>query len=141
MTLRFWRSTAPLRALVIAAALSAPGLSFGRPSVAAPQDYRFELDGQPVKSGATTIVTLRLVHVPDGKPVAGAIIIQTRFDMGPSGMKEMAAPAKAMPGDAGGVYQVETEPSMQGDWALTLAAKVQGEAQTVRGTVNIAVPK
>ena len=108
---------------------------------AAPQDYRFELDGQPVKAGAKTVMKVRLVHVPDGKPVAGAIIIQTRFDMGPSGMKEMAAPAKAMPGDTGGVYQVETEPSSPGDWALTLAAKVQGEAQTVRGTVNVAVPK
>ncbi len=131
----------PLRALMIAAVVSAAVLSFGRPSAAAPQDYRFELDGQPVKSGAKTIVKLRLIHVPDGKQVAGAIIIQTRFDMGPAGMKEMAAPAKAIPGDAGGVYQVETEPSAQGDWALTLAAKVQGEAHTVRGTVNIAVPK
>jgi YtkA-like protein len=141
MTLRLWRSAAPLRALVIATALSAAALPFGRPSVAAPQDYRFELDGQPVKSGTKTIVKLRLVHVPDGKPVSGAIVIQTRLDMGPSGMKEMAAPAKAMPGDTGGVYQVETEPSMAGDWALTLGAKVQGEVQTVRGTVNIAVPK
>lgn len=117
----------------------AVGVSCG--ALAAPQDYRFELDGQPVKSGAKTVVKIRLVHVPDGKPVAGAIIIQTRLDMGPSGMKEMAAPAKAMPGDSGGVYQIETEPSEQGDWALTLAAKVQGEAQTVHGTVNIAVPK
>ena len=140
MNVRSW-SAIPLRTLIIAAAIAASVLSVGRPSAAAPQDYRFELDGQPVKAGSKTIVKVRLVHVPDGKPVPGAIIIQTRLDMGPAGMKEMTAPAKAVPGDAGGLYQVETEPSMEGDWALTLSAKVQGEAQTVRGTVNIAVPK
>ena len=36
----------------------------------------------------------------------------------------------------GGVYSFEVEPGMTGTWALHLAAKVQGEPETVRGTVN-----
>jgi hypothetical protein len=30
---------------------------------------------------------------------------------------------------------------MGGKWALTLAAKVQGEAETVKGTVTLDIPK
>jgi hypothetical protein len=30
---------------------------------------------------------------------------------------------------------------MGGNWALALSAKVQGEAETVSGTVTIAIPK
>jgi hypothetical protein len=108
---------------------------------AAPADYRFELEGQPTKSGKAMVVKVRLVHMPDGKPVQGAVITQTKFDMGPEGMAEMGAPAKALPSSEPGIYQVETQPSMGGKWALTLAAKVQGETETVRGTVVIPVAK
>jgi len=33
---------------------------------------------------------LRLVHKPSGKPVADAAIVQTRLDMAPDGMADMA---------------------------------------------------
>lgn len=112
-----------------------------QPALAGAQDYRFELEGQPVKSGKATMVKVRLVHVPDGKSVPGALIIQTKFDMGPESMAEMAAPAKASPTPEPGIYQVETQPSMDGKWSLSLAAKVQGESETVRGTVIVPVPK
>jgi len=79
--------------------------------------------------------------VPDGKAVSDAIVIQTKFDMAPEGMAEMAAPAKTSATGEPGVYQVEAQPSMGGKWALTLSAKVQGEAETVRGTVVVPVPK
>ncbi len=55
--------------------------------------------------------------------------------MGPSGMETMTAPVKAMP-SKGGVYSFEIDPGMAGAWALHLTAKVQGEPETVRGTVN-----
>ncbi len=110
-------------------------------AMSAPQDYRFEIAGAPVKSGKATVIKVRLVHVPDGKPVSGAIITQTRFDMGPEGMATMTAPAKSSPADEPGLYQIEAKPSMAGKWGLTLGAKVQGEAQTVTGTVVVAVPK
>jgi hypothetical protein len=126
------------------AAIAVAAVFTGLPTMpvrATASDYRFEMDGQPVKSGKAMVVKIRLVHIPDGKPVAGAIIIQTRLDMGPDGMAEMTAPAKAVPGADPGIYQIEVEPSMMGRWGLTLAAKVQGEPATVRGTITLTVPK
>src|SRR5713226_9122966 len=83
-------------------------LTIGAPAQApaAGKDYRFELVGSPVKSGRATLITVRLVHVPDGKPVPGAIIIQTKLDMAPQGMASMTAPAKASATAGDGVYQI-----------------------------------
>ena len=110
-------------------------------AVAAAQDYRFEVAGPPAKSGKATIVKIRLVHIPDGKPVPGAVIFQTRFDMGPDGMASMTAPAKLVRSSDANLYQVELEPQMGGNWALSLSAKVQGETETVSGSVPITIPK
>src|SRR5439155_13386979 len=103
-------------------------------AIAAAQDYRFEAAGPPAKSGKATIVKIRLVHLPDSKPVSGAVIFQTRFDMGPDGMAEMTAPAKVVRANEANLYQLELEPAMGGNWALSLSAKVQGETETVNGT-------
>jgi len=109
---------------------------------AAAGDYRFELVGNPeTAADGKSIVAVRLTHAPDGKPVAGAIIIQTRADMGPDGMKEMTAPVNALPAKDPGVYRFEIEPGMGGGWMLTLAAKVQGETETVRGAVTVKLAK
>jgi YtkA-like len=108
---------------------------------AAAGDYRFELAGNPETSGGKSIVAVRLAHVPDGKPVAGAIIIQTRAHMTPDGMKEMTGPIKALPAKEPGIYRFEVEPGMAGGWLLTLAAKVQGEPETVRGSVTVKLAK
>jgi hypothetical protein len=108
---------------------------------AATSDYRFELDDASPTAGKATMIKVRLIHVPDGKRVPDAVIFQTRFDMGPDGMGTMTAPAKAVPGRDANAYAIEVEPSMAGNWALTLAAKVQGETETVRGTVAITVSK
>jgi hypothetical protein len=98
-------------------------------------DYRFELVGKPQLSGQKDIVQVRLVHATDGKAVPDAVIFESKADMGPAGMATMAAPMKALPAK-GGVYSFEVDPGMAGTWALHLAAKVQGEPDTVRGTVN-----
>ena len=108
---------------------------------AAAKDYRFEVVGPPVKSGKATQIKVRLLHLPEGKPVAGAIIIQTKLDMTPEGMASMIAPAKATAGPEPGIYQISAEPEMAGKWALHLSAKVQGEAETVSGTVTIPIAK
>jgi hypothetical protein len=104
-------------------------------------DYRFEVAGNPQAAGGKSIVAVRLTHTPDNKPVSGAVIIQTRADMGPDGMKEMTASVKALPPKEPGVYLFEVEPGMAGGWMLTLAAKVQGEAETVRGSVTVKLAK
>lgn len=108
---------------------------------AAAGDYRFELAGDPQAVAGKSVVTVKLMHVPDNKPVPGAVIIQTRADMGPDGMKEMTAPVKALPPKEPGVYLFEVEPGMAGGWMLSLAAKVQGEAETVRGSVTVKLAK
>ena len=121
--------------------VTAFGLAMPAKTIAAAQDYRFEAAGPPVKSGKATIVKIRLVHISDGKPVPGAVIFQTRFDMGPDGMAEMTAPAKLVRSSNANLYQLELEPQMGGNWALSLSAKVQGETETVNGTVHITIPK
>jgi hypothetical protein len=73
--------------------------------------------------------------------VPGAVIFQTRFDMGPDGMASMTAPAKLVRSSDANLYQVELEPQMGGNWALSLSAKVQGETETVTGSVPITIPK
>ena len=98
-------------------------------------DYRFELTGKPQLSAKKDIVQVRLVRVADGKPIPDAVVFESKADMGPSGMETMTAPVKALPAK-GGVYSFEIDPAMAGTWALHLAAKVQGEPETIRGTVN-----
>ena len=132
------RLAARFRSMVLAASVLSLPLA---PAMAAPQDYRFELAGPPARSANATLVKVRLVHVPDGKPVSGAVIDQSRFDMGPEGMAEMGAPVKALPPTEPGVYAFEAQPSMPGNWGLTLSARVPGETQPVRGTVTVPVPK
>jgi hypothetical protein len=95
---------------------------------------------QPAGQGKSN-VTLRLVHTPDKKPVNDAVIFQTSADMGPDGMPTMTAPAKALPASHPGLYTVEIEPGMAGNWELKLAAKVQGETETVRAALPVKLGK
>jgi hypothetical protein len=111
------------------------------PVRAAPADYRFEIvQVQPAGSGKSNI-TLRLVHVPDKKPVSDAVIFQSTADMRPDGMPTMTAPVKAMPAPQPGVYLFQVEAGMAGNWALQVAAKVQGETETVRATLPVKLGK
>ena len=103
--------------------------------LAAPNDYRFELvQAQPAGPGKTA-VAVRLVHVPDSKPVAGAVLFETKTDMGPGGMAEMTGKVGPLPSDQPGIYRFQVETGMAGKWQLALGAKVQGEAGTVRGNL------
>jgi hypothetical protein len=125
----------------IGAAIFATSTLAASYGLAASNDYRFELvQAQPAGAGKTA-VTVRLVHVPDSKPVAGAVLFETRSDMGPSGMGEMPGKVSPLPADKPGLYRFQIETGMAGKWALNLGAKVQGEADTVRGTVTFDAAK
>jgi hypothetical protein len=122
------------RAFIGAAIFAVPMLvaAYG---LAAPNDYRFELvQAQPAGPGKTT-VTVRLVHVPDSKPVPGAVLFESKTDMGPSGMAEMVGKVSPLPADQPGIYRFQVDTGMAGKWQLALGAKVQGEGGTVRGSV------
>ncbi len=121
-------------------ALLAASLTSMSAAHAAAQDYRFELAGKPTVSAGKNTVQVRLVHVTGGKPVPDAVIFESKADMGPAGMPTMPAPVTPMPAK-NGVYSFDVEPGMAGTWALHLAAKVQGEPDTVRGTVNVDLVK
>ena len=119
----------------IGAALFAASTLVAAYGLAAPNDYRFELvQAQPAGPGKTT-VTIRLVHLPDSKPVAGAVLFESKTDMGPSGMAEMTGKVSPLPSDQPGTYRFQVETGMAGKWQLALGAKVQGETGTVRSTV------
>jgi YtkA-like len=128
-------SIAVLTAAMITWAVAPNGYAAGR-------DYRFELAGAPQKDGkGTSLVSVKLVHLPDNKPVPGAVLIQSRADMGPIGMAAMTAPVKALPEQPAGTYRLEVQNESvwkkADNWALTLDAKVQGEPETVHGSVIV----
>ena len=98
-------------------------------------DYVFE----PVQTEVTRgepVVAVRLKHKATGKPVTDAVIFRTRIDMAPDAMAEMEAPLTPVPSSEPGVYAFKAELSMEGRWQLTIAAKVQGERETVIGQVT-----
>jgi hypothetical protein len=117
------------------------GMPMGTTQMAAMQAYRFELASPVETKGGKSLVSIRLVHVADKKPVIGALIIQSRADMGPIGMAAMTAPIKALPGTTPGVYPFEIANggvwNKPDKWALSFSAKVQGENATVRGSVIV----
>src|SRR5712664_2774183 len=96
------------------------------------KDYEFQLVDQTVKKG-DAIISVRLVHKPDGKAVPNAVILATRLDMAPAGMQEMGTKVTPMPGAGAepGVYRFKANLSMAGGCQLSLGAKVQGETGTV----------
>ena len=101
------------------------------------KDYEFQPVAAEVKSGVGGDVVLRLVHKPDGQPVAGAVFFRSRLDMSPESMGEMEARLTAQPSTEPGLYRFKAEPTMGGSWALKLMAKVPGESETVQGTIII----
>lgn len=94
------------------------------------KDYEFQLVDKAVKKG-DAIISVRLVHKPDGRPVPDAVIFAKRLDMAPDGMETMKTTIEPAPGGEPGVYKFKTALTMEGGWQLSLAAKVQGEAGTL----------
>ena len=125
---------------VIAGALIATALASST-ALGGAGDYRFELAGAPQKSPlGASIVSVKLIHVPNNKPVSGALVIGEKADMGPVGMAAMTAPVRAMP-EKNGVYQFAVQNggvwNKPDNWSLSIDAKVQGEPQTVHGALVV----
>lgn len=99
------------------------------------KDYAFEAVTAELKKGDDVVIAVRLVHKPTGKPVSDAVIVRTRVDMAPDNMADMASPVAAAPASEPGVYAFKTDLPMAGRYLLSVAAKVQGEPETVVGKV------
>lgn len=123
-----------LKKFALALALTA-GLS--APAFAGAKDYVFSPVDDHVPASKAGTIKVRLIHVPTQKPVTNAIIIQPRLEMPMAGMAPMATKVKAGPADANGDYVLTADLSMAGPWTLTLSAKVQGEAETITGSMPI----
>ncbi len=123
-----------------AAVTAAVTLSHGAARAAA-TDYTFEPIAAEVKKGDDVVVAVRLVHRPTGKPVQEAVIIRTRVDMAPDNMADMVSPVAPAAADEPGVYAFKTDLPMAGRYQLSVAAKVQGEPDTVVGKVVIKAVK
>lgn len=100
-----------------------------------PKDYRFEAVQPHVAVSSATKIAVRLVHVPTGKPVADVIVLPPKMEMPMPGMAPMATKVSPATADGNGIYSFTADLSMAGPWTLQLAAKVQGEAGTVTGSV------
>jgi hypothetical protein len=122
---------ARLFALVALAALGvAP---FARANI---NDYEFTLIEQEIKKG-DAIVSVRLAHKPDGKLVPDAGIFATRLDMAPDGMEMMTTDIERLPSGELGVYRFKAALTMPGRWRLSIAAKLQGEADTLENKLML----
>ncbi len=102
---------------------------------AAAQDYAFEPVNVDVRNGPGSEVAVKLIHKPTGRPVEGAVIFRTRLDMSPENMEAMTTKIEPLSEGEPGVYKFRADFTMAGGWALKLQAKVQGEKDTVQGTV------
>ncbi len=120
-------------------AFVAASLSSVRAVQAEATDYAFELIETTYPVSDQAVLTLRLTDLRNQQPVAGAVIFATRVDMEPDGMAMMASQITALPTETAGQYRFATDLSMEGNWQLSIAAKVQGEAETVQSRIVIEV--
>ena len=118
----------------VVAAMTLSGTAF-----AGADDYVFEPVKSEIKSSNVATVAMRLVHKSTGKPVTDAAIVQTRLDMAPDGMADMATAIVPLPSPGPGVYAFKAPLTMAGRWLLTVSAKVQGEPDTVIGRITFKV--
>ncbi|MGQ3215162.1 FixH family protein [Shinella sp.] len=110
-------------------------------SFAGAQDYEFQAVQTEIKQGPGSIVSVRLIDKRTGRTVPDAIIFTTRMDMAPDGMEMMTTTVDPSTFTEPGVYIFTTNLSMEGGWRFQVAAKVQGEPETVKGEVILkAVP-
>lgn len=130
------------RALAAALILTGVGAAAAVSATHAKSDaFAFELVEREIKQGHGATLKVRLVDVRTGKTVPDAVLFISRLDMSPDGMGEMSAPLEPMPDTLPGYYLFETDLSMAGSWALTLAAKVPGVSGAVQGRLVLqAVP-
>ena len=108
---------------------------------AAASDYVFELVNAEVKKGEDVAIAVRLISKATGNPVTDAVIFRSRVDMAPDGMAEMESPVTALPSKEPGIYPFTADLPMPGRYQLSVAAKVQGEQETVIGKVVIKASK
>lgn len=126
-------SLSVLRKCYAVLALALPATS----AVADADDYRFDLVSTDHRVGTGALLDLRLTNLRTGAAVEGAVIYATRMDMAPEGMATMTSAVTAMPADEPFTYRFATDLTMAGGWRFSVAAKVQGEPETVMAEIEL----
>lgn len=124
-------------ALALVALLTLTAFSGCSPSTSS--KYEFSTATPEVSGNATALVDVRIVQQSSGKAVENAVIFDTRLDMSPDAMEGMTAPVTPEGSPEPGVYRFAIAPTMVGRWQLKLSAKIQGEPDTVTGSVIVTV--
>lgn len=139
---RAWQHLPLWRILALVLLLMSAGVAVASSVRRNPLDhYAFELVEREVKQGYGTTILVRLVDEQTGKVVPDAVLFISRIDMSPDGMGQMTAPLELQADTLPGYYRFETDLTMEGAWALTLAAKIPGLPDPVqRRLVLQAVP-
>ncbi|MBI4966495.1 MAG: FixH family protein [Rhodospirillales bacterium] len=106
---------------------------------AEPKDYVFVMTNNHITPSASAPITVQLIHGPTKRPVADAIIVQSRLEMPMPGMAPMAGKVAYKGTNGQGGYLFVADLAMQGSWILDLSAKVNGESGTVTGTIPLRV--
>jgi YtkA-like protein len=130
-----------MKKTLIAAAVAIGATVAPLAALAGAADYAFDPVNAEIKKGDDVVVALRLTHKPSGRPVADAVIVRTRVDMGPDGMADMVSPVALVPSEQPGVYALKTDLPMAGRYLVSIAVKVQGEPETVVGKVIVKAVK
>jgi hypothetical protein len=105
-------------------------------TIAAPGDYRFVATEIQASGPGKTTLLVRLFDLRDKKPVNGAVIIEAKTDMGPSGMAGMSGTVTPATSEQPGLYRFLIETGMAGKWELILTARVQGEVGPITGKIT-----
>ncbi len=121
-------------ALALAALFGATTPAAAGQDAAAKAAYHFTVQPMAVKAGVPTTFTVQIMS-PDMRPVTGAKVSATRVDMGPDGMAEMTGKVGAAGPTDPSRYAFSTTLPMAGHWAVSIEAKIPGEAAAVRGQV------
>ncbi|MGE3832872.1 MAG: FixH family protein [Parvibaculaceae bacterium] len=106
------------------------------PARAAASDYEFQLTQVEIPQG-DALIAVRLIDKRSGEVVSDAVIFATRLDMAPDGMETMTTKIEPLPASEPGIYRFKANLSMEGGWRLSLAAKVQGEPETVQSELTL----
>jgi len=106
---------------------------------AAASDYNLVLVETTYPFGDGAVLELRLIDTRTNAPVEGAVIFATRLDMEPDSMETMTSTVVALPGKEPGLYRFSADLTMDGNWRFSVAAKVQGEPETVQAQIVLEV--
>ena len=130
-----------VRGVVAALALSLTlAACAGAAEVTTSPDYRFEAVQQPVRLGSDSVVVVRLVRMPSGKPVTDAEVFERHFTpvferAVPRGWVERTTPFCP---DGNGNYRLLVSRSLlDGKTTLKLGARVPGESRTILGQIDL----